>query len=127
MIKYNQLRHECDTWKRSLSFIMEETLVLKARIREILSGKIDKDDLTNLENFQSRLLEEDTLLLLLRSDISELDSYLEERCIANGRKAELNKLISDRMEKLRNDIHLTENQFSFLKLEFNCYISEQIN
>lgn len=122
-LKLKQLWLETDTWKRLLSFIIDENIQLKNRIAEVLKDGIDARLLEEVEKFHNRSLEGDLFIGLLRNDVAELDKMLvkdmpkDEKSI---RQAE------SQIIKLRNNIAIAEKQFSKLKMEFYTYFSEHI-
>lgn len=122
-LKLKQLQYESDTWKRLLGFIMEENSYLKNRISEILKDKFNKNLLEELEGFQSRVVKEDGLIVLLRNDVAELDKLLEREIVENGK---IIKEIDKTLKRLRNNIIVIEKQFGKLKLEFNSFLLENI-
>lgn len=122
-LKLKQLQYESDTWKRLLGFIMEENSYLKNRISEILKDKFNKNLLEKLEYFQSRLVKEDGLIVLLRNDVAELDKLLVREIFEDGKIIEE---IERSLKKLRNNTLVAEKQFNKLKLEFNSFLSENL-
>ena len=120
-LKLKQLQYESATWKRSLGYIIEENIHLKNRLSAILKDKFAKNLLDQLENFQSSFLKEDERISLLRNDIVEFDKLLEISQIGK-----LQKEITGKLKKIRNNITSTETQFGNLKIEFNGYVSENI-
>ena len=121
--KLRQLQYESDTWRRLLGFMIDENIHLKNRISAILKNGFQKDLLEGVEDFQTRFLKEDDLIILLRNEVAELDKLLEREIFEDGK---IIKEIDKRLKKLRNDIITAERQFSKLKLEFNNYLSENI-
>lgn len=121
--KLRQLQYESDTWRRLLGFMIDENIHLKNRISAILKNGFQKDLLEGVEDFQTRFLKEDDLIVLLRNEVAELDKLLEREIFEDGK---IIKEIDKRLKRLRNDIISAERQFSKLKLEFNNYLSVNI-
>jgi glutaredoxin 2 len=119
-----QFEYESDTWKRLLSFMIDENIHLKNRLVEILKSIPDQSSLEEMENFHSRFIKEDDLINLLRNDVAELDRLLIREVFEDGKIFED---INRKLNKLRNNIVNAELQFSQLKLEFNNYFSEMFN
>ena len=122
-LRLKQLQYESDTWKRLLSFIMDENIQLKNRLSEVLKNKFDKNLLVEVEVFQTNFIKEDTLVALLRNDVAELDKLLVREICEDGKI--INK-IDIRLKNLRNNIMNAEKQFSRLKSEFNSYLLENM-
>ena len=116
-----QLEYENDTWKRLLSFMIEESIHLKTRLIEILNSTSDKNLLGEMENFHSRFIKQDDLINLLRNDVAELDKLLIRETFEDGK---ISDEIGRKLNRLRNNITNAELQFSQLKFEFNNYLSE---
>jgi len=122
-LKLNQLRYESDTWKRLLGFMTDENVHLKNRLTEILKEDFNTDMLVEVEEFQNRFVKEDVIIGLVRSDIAELDKLLTLDQFSDGKVA---KEIERKIKKLRNTINSAEETFGKLKLDFNSYMSENI-
>lgn len=121
-LKLKQLQYECATWKRSLSFMMEENVRLKNRISEILKDNFDNGLLENIESFQNKFVDEDTRMSLLRDDVAGLENLL----LSDTPKKENNEAIEKKLKKVRTNIIEAEKQFSGLKLSFNNYLSKNM-
>ncbi len=121
-LKLKQLQYECATWKRSLSFMMEENIRLKNRIAEILKDNFDNGLLENIESFQNKFVDEDTRMSLLRDDVAGLENLL----LSDTPKQENNEAIEKKLKKVRTNIIEAEKQFSGLKLSFNNYLSKNM-
>jgi hypothetical protein len=119
-----QLQYEKDTWKRLLSFMMEENIHLKDRLSEMLKDKVDTDSLTVAENFQTRFIKEDEMIQLLRKEVAELDNLLSRELFEDGR---IVKEIERKQKHLRTGIENAEKYFSRLKSEFNNFLLENFN
>ncbi len=122
-LKLKQLQYESETWKRLLDFLMDENINLKHRLSEILKNKFDKILMDELEDYQSNFIKEDEVIGLLRYEVAELDKLIENEITENN---QLNLEIEKKINNLRNNISTVEKQFSNLKLDFNCYLSENM-
>src|SRR6478672_10328077 len=96
-LKLKQLEYEADTWKRLLSFMMDENIHLKNRLSEFLRHTFAKNYLEEIENFQSRFLKQDELICLLRNDLAEVEKLLVREILVDGKildeiNRKLNKL-----------------------------------
>lgn len=122
--KINQLQYETDTWKRLLGFIMEENILLKNRLSDVLKDTVDRHFLEEAEHFQSCFIKEDELVGLLKNDITELDKLLTMKKTADRNVI---REIMQKLARLRRNLANVETQFSRLKLGFNSYLSENIS
>ncbi|HUZ59423.1 MAG TPA: hypothetical protein VMU83_11635 [Hanamia sp.] len=117
----NQFRRENESWKLALAFLIEEDIILKAGISEILKNmtQTDEDILKRLEHFHNRLIKENDTVRLLRTAVNDTgiklnrDFYFEAYF--------LNSIIN-LQSKLRKEIEKAELDFLELKFDFNDYI-----
>ena len=123
-LKIRQFRHESDTWKRSLEFIMQENTYLKNRLAEVLKDiAADEDLLNTAEQYQNHFIREDETIHLLRRDIAGLDKLLVREVYEDG------QLISDlihQRRKLAAEIKNSVSEFNKLKFDFNNYLGEML-
>jgi len=122
-LKKKQLQYEINNLKRLLDFIIDENIHFKNRISEILSDRFDTYLLEEVDNFQSRLLKEDHLIVLLRNEITEVDLLLAKE---TTRDAEQMKKLEVRLKRLIKNMHIAEKQFGKLKSEFHRFLSKNI-
>jgi len=123
-LKLKQIQHECDTWKRQLSFISDENIHLKTRLTQVLNDRVDKNLLDGLENFQNMFVKEDDRVYLLRHEQAELDKLLVREIFENGA---IVKKVENKLNKMRNNIRNAEVHFNKLKSSFNHYLLENIS
>jgi hypothetical protein len=122
-LKLKQLVHEADTWKRIIAFMVEENIILKNRLSEILQEGFNTELLNDVELFQNRIIREDSMIGLLRDQMQELDKLLVREVFENGK---IIRLVERNLDKLRNNIKNGELEFGKLKEDFNRYFSENI-
>ena len=114
---FKQLRYEADTWKRHLSFIMEENIRMKNRLTEILKDHFDQRLLPDLDSFQEILLREDARIGLLRDDIAKLDPALE---------TETASMMRTKMAGIRQLMAYAEKNALQLKQDFNLFLTNNV-
>jgi hypothetical protein len=122
-LKIKQLKYELNNLKRLLNFMIEENIHLKNRISEILSDRFDSYLLEEVDNFQSNLIKEDHLVVLLRNEITEVDSLLEKE---TNKDADFLKKTETRLKRLHRNMHNAEQQFTKLKSGFHRFLSKNI-
>ena len=122
--KMEQVKIESNSWKRLLDFFMEETVHAKNRLSDILSNGFDRNLLDELEDFQSQYIKQDEVISLLRHEIAELNKLLLNENQNNGINRDL---IERKLENLRHNLSNSERRFYDLQLEFNRYLSKEIN
>ena len=122
--KMEQVKIESNSWKRLLDFFMEETVHAKNRLSDILSNGFDRNLLDELEDFQSQYIKQDEVISLLRHEIAELNKLLLNENQNNGINRDL---IERKLENLRHNLSNSERRFCDLQLEFNRYLSKEIN
>ena len=118
-----QMYHENESWKRLLNFMLDENVLLKYRLSEIVRYNSDPLFLEKAEDFQSRFVKKDILISLLRDDVADIGSLLLSKEPDHSNRIDQ---IHSRLKKLRNNVAEVEKQFSKLKLDFNRYMSERI-
>jgi hypothetical protein len=122
-LKKKQLQFEVNYLKRLLDFIVDENIHLKNRISEILSERFDTFLLEEVDNFQSKLIKEDHLIILLRNEITEVDSLLASELSKNDETLKKTEL---KLKRLHRNMRIVEKQFGKLKTEFHRFLSKNI-
>lgn len=122
-LKLKQLQYESDTWKRLLTFMMDENVHLKNRLSEVLKDGADNILLVEMENFQNNFVRKDEIIALLRKDVAELDKLLLREAFEDGK---IIKQVNKKIKMLRNNIIEVEKKFGQLKSDFHSYLSENI-
>jgi hypothetical protein len=122
-LKKKQLQFEVNYLKRLLDFIIDENIHLKNRISEILSERFDTFLLEEVDNFQSKLIKEDHLIILLRNEITEVDSLLATELSKHDETLKKTEL---KLKRLHRNMRIVEKQFGKLKTEFHRFLSKNI-
>ena len=115
--KLRQLQFECDTWKRMLSFMVDENIHLKNRLSEILSDQQQNQLLNEIEDYQTRFLKIDELIRILRNDVAELEQSIKEK-----QDTADNPSINNKLSRIRLNIPLVERQLARMKMDFNSFL-----
>ena len=113
-----QFQSEIETWKRLLQSRIEENVLLKIRLSDILKNNYDQNWLEEIEVFQSQFIGQDEIMSLLRKDIANLYDLFTNDLSA---KEQIRKTIERTMMKLHNDMTTSANNFNHLKLAFNNF------
>ncbi len=121
--RIKQLQHESDTWKRMLGFMMEENILLKNRLSEVLKESGANGMLEVLDQFQTRFIEQDQRIAFLRSDIAEIDRLLRREVFEDPK---ITGYVEERVLELRAHLKLVEDEFSRMKTDFLKYLADQI-
>lgn len=122
-VKLQQLRDENEASMRLLNFLLDENVHLKHRLANILKFRSDPAFLEHAEDFQSRFVKKDMLLSLLRHDVVDFDTCLNQKKLLNGN---LEPEVKQQLKKIRHNVAQMERQFNKLKQDFNTYVSEEI-
>jgi hypothetical protein len=120
--KIRHLKHELETWLRTLDYIQQENVSLKNCLADIIINDIEPEMLEEVEYFQNQFLNKDTIISLLRYDIAEQNRLAEAGEAMNGNFTMLVK----KHDKLREDMEKTEKEFNKLKFQFNNYLSDNL-
>lgn len=122
--KIEQIQYEIDTWKRLLTFMMDENIWLKNRLIEILKRELDKTNLTIIEAFHNNFVREDDMISVLRNDISEFSKHFKTEQIIP--ESTILAEADSKLENIRRHVSLLEKDFSQLKLDFNKYLLQHV-
>lgn len=117
----NQFRRENESWRRTLEFLIEEDIILKAGISEVLKNMNQTDEgiLKKMEHFHNRLIKQNDTVRLLRTGVADmgkkinLDYYFE---------TDLSNSITRIQRILRKQIETVEVEFLKLKFDFNDFM-----
>ena len=120
--KIRHLKHERETWLRTLDYIQQENVFLKNCLADIISNDIEPEMLEEVEYFQNQFINKDTVISLLRYDIAEQNKLSETGKDLNGSFKKM--LLSH--DKLRADMEKTEKEFNKLKFQFNNYLADNL-
>src|SRR6185312_14441132 len=118
-----QFQTEIETWKRLLNSRMEENVLLKIQISDILRDNYDQNSLEEIEEFQTRFIREDELINTLRRGVNDLDNLLYGKLFES---VKMEKSFDTKMENLRKDIANSTVRFRILKSTFNDFKHKQI-
>jgi hypothetical protein len=121
--KLTQMRYEKETWKRLVSFMTEENILLKNRLSEVLKDSFSYNLLEKLECFQSTFINVDNLMDLFRHDLAELEDLLAKETTGEDHTL-IN--IQTKLKTLRTVLMNVERELSKLKINFHTYLSENI-
>ncbi len=119
--KFQQIQYECDTWKRAVTFMMEESVIMKNRLSEVLRTHFNRNLLEGIELLLNKLIRNEERIGIFRDDLVLLneagaDSFTEQD----------EKLFESRIRLLHNDLLQMEKQFAKLNSEFNRYLLDQM-
>ena len=113
----HKLKKEISSWKNLLYLRMEENVLLKNRLANILRNNYDKNCLEEIEEFQNQFIHEDGITKALRQEISDLDSFIFKRFEDERQKA----LFENKVKKMRADMTLSEQRFQLLVSSFDDF------
>ena len=113
-----QIEVKMDSWKQLLNSWMEENILLKNRLSEILRNNFDHNSLEEIEEFQTKFINDDELIRFLKKNVNELDDLLSQREI---KKVKMDEIIKTRFENLDNDISISTIKFRELKSAFDDF------
>lgn len=116
--KMRQFQDVLATWKQLLNARMEENILLKYKISEILKNNFNENCLEEIEEFQTQFIKEDELINLLRKDVSELDNYILSKALQDGK---MEKSFDAKIENLCKDIASSTSRFRASKTAFDNF------
>lgn len=108
-----QFKAETESWKQLLSSRMEENVLLKNKLADILKNNFDQSSLEDIEEFQTQFIEQDEWIKSLKKDVIELD-----KIFADG---EMEESLGITVKNFRRNLASSSKRFSFLKSAFNDF------
>ncbi|MBZ4191317.1 hypothetical protein [Niabella beijingensis] len=119
--KLQQIRYEYDAWKRAVSFIMEESIIMKNRLAEVLKKDFNSNLLEGIELLQNKLIRNDERIGIFRDDLNQFDE------LATGTQGKQDfQELETRVRLLHDHLLQIEKQFTRLKSEFNHYLLDHM-
>ncbi|MGJ7033264.1 hypothetical protein [Niabella hirudinis] len=122
-LKLEQVRYECETWKRAVLFMIEESVSMKNRLSEILKHHLDKPLLEGVERLQTKLVRNDELIGVFRDDLMYVSNLVQAGTVT---PAPSEKQFDIKIDRLQHNLLYLEKHFSKLKSEFNNYLRGNI-
>lgn len=116
-VKIQQLKFESDNWKKTLMFMTEENVRMKARLAELLQHKLSQELLDESEDFQSEFIKQDDMIRVLKNAVAGFESTLK-----NGSIEELviDTVLVDR-KSIMSKIEAAKAKFDQLTNRFNRF------
>lgn len=117
----SQFRRENESWRRTLAFLIEEDIMLKAGISDILKNMTETEDdiLKRLEQFHNRLMKENDTVRVLRTGVADMGKKLNQDSYFD---TDFTNSITRVQRALRKRIETLELEFIKLKFDFNEYL-----
>lgn len=113
-----QCQQVLESWKQLLNCRMEENVLRKNKISEIIKNNYDQNLLEEIEEFQTQFIAEDEVIHSLRRDVNDLDNRLCDKVFED---AKTGKLFDTKIENLRKDIANSATRFCFLQSAFDDF------
>lgn len=117
----SQFRRENERWRRTLGFLIEEDIILKAGISDILKNMTETDEgiVKRLEQFHNRLMKENDTVRVLRAGVADVKKELNRDFYFD---TDFSNSITRLQRILRKQIETVEMESLKLKFDFNEYI-----
>ena len=117
----SQFRRENQSWMRTIEFLIEEDIILKAGISEVLKNMNQTDEgiLKRLEHFHNRLIKQNDNVRLLRTGVADIGKKISLDIFF---ETDLINSITRIQTILRKQIETVELELLKLKFDFNDYI-----
>ncbi len=123
-LKLKQIKHEVETWRRTLLYMQEENIHLKNRLSEVLKDRFNNKMLEVVEVFQSKFIMQDDLITSLKKEVAAIEESMYP-------KKNSSIIIMHPSEKniaaIRDNLEVAEKMFGGIKTDFNHYLTENIN
>ncbi|MEP7142644.1 MAG: hypothetical protein ABI707_07230 [Ferruginibacter sp.] len=117
--KTEQFLHENATWKRVLSYFIQENNFLKNKLSVVVDRETDKLFIAHAEQFQNEFILKDECMLDIGNDIKRQENDLQQ---ASEQIAAPDHKTCKMQKKLRNEMSNLEKECSNLKIQFNKYL-----
>jgi hypothetical protein len=117
-----QYKWENESWKRSCEYLVQEIVDMKNRLASILKNDVSGELLENIESLQNDLLQKDTVLQLMRSDINSTSKLFSD---INEQDSQLNGYTLQH-EKMRKEVIKLQKKIIDFKAHFNEVLLEKI-
>lgn len=114
-----EFMEELGTWKKMLHSRMEDNILMKNMLGNLLKNNLGKNHLEEIEEFQNSFIMEDEITDLLRNDVTKFDELSFSQIFKDEK---LRKSCKKRFIKLREDMILTENNFCCLIASFDNFV-----
>lgn len=119
--KIKEFQEELNTWKKILNSRMEENVMMKYKLGDLLKRNYKQNHLEQIEEFQNKFIREDELTDILRNDVIKFDDLSYSQVFKDEKMRES---YENRMKKLRNDMIRSENHFCSLIASFDGFALE---
>ncbi|HET7115884.1 MAG TPA: hypothetical protein VFI29_05310 [Hanamia sp.] len=117
-IGVQQFQTIIERWKQLLNSRMEENLLLKDKLADILKNNYGENSLEEIEDFQTQFIIEDQLIHSLRRDVNDLDNLLYSKMFEDGK---MEKSFETKLDNLDKDIASSVTRFRILKSTFDDF------
>ena len=114
-----EFHEEIDSWKKMLNLRMEENVIMKNKLGDLLKKNYKKDYLEQIEEFQNKFIREDEITDMLRNDVIKFDDLTYGQVF---KEEKLRESCERRMEKLRDEIVQSENHYCSLMASFDDFV-----
>ncbi|MDE3211683.1 MAG: hypothetical protein KGM98_00505 [Bacteroidota bacterium] len=121
-LSIKKLQFETDSWKRRLGFMMDDNILFKNSISDLLKENFKQDLLGEVEEFHGRFLEADEWIGLLRNEIAELDDLLVREIFEDGKIA---KELEIKFGEFRDNLLVVQKKLDVLKQDFQKFLASQ--
>lgn len=119
-----QFQTKIEGWKQLLNSLMEENILMKNMLADILKNNYGQNSLEEVEDFQTQFIIEDEVILSLRKEINDWDNLPYSKVF----KAEkMEKSFETNLDKLDKDITNSITRFRILKSSFDGFRSKISN
>ncbi len=113
-----QMEADIEDSKQLLSARMQENVLLKNQLADILKNNYHKCFLEEIEEFQTKFITDDQIINSLRKNVSEVDSLLSDEVFEDKLNEKHFRL---KWKNLKADIQRTTIRFRNLKSEFDDF------
>jgi hypothetical protein len=115
-----QVLDEIESWKCLLEFLQVENSYLKNGIAKVVSQEINRQILALAEDFQTRFMNLDEIIRLVRKDIHDFNSSIP---VFSFNETTMSPEANMKLGSLRTEMEILAKRFYKLRSDFQHYIS----
>ncbi|HPA36154.1 MAG TPA: hypothetical protein PLA16_07290 [Chitinophagales bacterium] len=117
-----ELHHEHREWQNVLSFYAEDIQTMRKRLTEVAGKNTDREMHGWVERFENKLIIQEEQIDILKHDINECESKLQEN-VENNPVASDRRKIDDHAE-MRERFQTFELLFNKLRKDLNAFVAK---
>lgn len=116
-----QYEFETESWGRMLSYFLQENVLFKTRLAEIVNNLSTNQELADAEMFQEEFLSQDRIITYLYGELLKQTALFEKDF---HKDSEIFREVTKNHKRMANDMKKAEQLFTQLKQRFEDYLNQ---